>query len=68
MLLDEIYKRLELTDDCLIKLSDADWKSNSESFHGNARSAGEVLYKEIGILENAERAEEKNSRKHSKKL
>ena len=27
MLLDEIYKRLELTDDCLIKLSDADWKS-----------------------------------------
>lgn len=27
MLLNEIYKRLELTDDCLIKLSDPDWKS-----------------------------------------
>ena len=27
MLLEEIYIRLELTDDCLIKLSDPDWKS-----------------------------------------
>lgn len=27
MNLKEIYERLGLTDDCLIKLSDADWKS-----------------------------------------
>ena len=27
MVLDEIYKKLELTDDCLIRLSDPNWKS-----------------------------------------
>ena len=31
MTLDELYKKLELTDDCLIRLSDLEWK-NKVSF------------------------------------